>query len=206
MGGFVIKVEGLEKTLNRFDLNKSKYFDKVQQLMYNSGINIQREAKQLAPTDEGLLKNSIFYEVNKLKITVGCSVNYAAFVEFGIRKYAAEYVATLPIEWQQLASRAKGSGGGTFDELVLRIFGWVKRKGLRLQPKVTEQADVFSFGKLRKNKKKPKRITIERGQEQLAYLIAVKIVREGVKPQPFLYPAVTNEMPKLISKIDEINL
>jgi HK97 gp10 family phage protein len=40
--------------------------------------------------------------------------------------------------------------------------------------------------------------------EGLVFPIARKIAREGVKPQPYLFPAFEEERPKLIKKLEEI--
>lgn len=128
MGGSFLKVDGLEKTLARFDVKK--YEPQIQQCFDKFGLRVELQAKQMAPVDEGRLKNAIFQEPNKLASTVGCSVNYAAFVEFGTRKFASEYVSTLPTDWQVYAAKSKGSGLGTFDEFLKVLMGWCKRHGM----------------------------------------------------------------------------
>ncbi|WP_434127591.1 HK97 gp10 family phage protein, partial [Enterococcus faecium] len=76
--------------------------------LYKFGVRVEQDAKKLAPVNEGLLKSSIEREGTALTQSILVRANYAAFVEFGTRKFAAEYVNTLPLEWQQLAERAKG--------------------------------------------------------------------------------------------------
>lgn len=190
MGGSVIKIEGLEKTLARFDVKK--YEPQVQLCFDKFGIRVELVAKQMAPVDEGHLKGAIFQQPGRLEVTVGCSVNYAAFLEFGTRKFAASYVATLPATWQELAMRSKGSTGGTFDDLVKRITGWVIRKGISATPTAS--------GRSSKSKS-----SIQQ-QHQVAYLIARKIIREGIPAQPFMYPAVNQATPQLIADLNAIKL
>ena len=40
--------------------------------------------------------------------------------------------------------------------------------------------------------------------EEAAYPIVLKILREGIKPQPFLYPAFTNQTPVLIKDLENL--
>jgi len=171
MGGSVIRIEGLEKTLARFDVKK--YEPQIQQCFNNFGLRVELGAKQLVPVDEGHLKGSIFQQPGKLSSTVGASVNYASFQEFGTRKFAAAYISTLPADWQAFARQYKGGGGGTFQDFVLSMVGWCKRHGI---------------------------------SEKAAYPIALKILRNGMKPQPFLYPAFNKAKDQLIKDLQEMKL
>lgn len=96
-------------------------------------IDIERTAKSLAPADNGDLRNKI--EVNKDEKggEVVVRLKYAAFMEFGTKQFAARYVASLPPDWQQLASNFKG-GTGSFDELLKNITEWISRKGIDADP------------------------------------------------------------------------
>jgi len=171
MAGSVIRIEGLEKTLARFDVKK--YEPQIQQCFDKFGIRVELGAKQAAPVDEGRLKGSIFQQPGKLSSTIGASANYASFQEFGTRKFATAYIATLPADWQVFAKQYKGGGGGTFAEFVMSLVGWCKRHGI---------------------------------SEKAAYPIALKILREGMKPQPFLYPAFNKAKDQLIKDLQAIKL
>jgi len=190
MAGFVIKVEGLQETLKR--LNVKNFEAPIQTAFDNFGLNVQREAKQRAPVDEGLLKNSIFADKAFLSAIVGCSVNYAAYLEFGTRRFAAAYVSTLPATWQQLAAQSKGKGGGTFEEMVLRITEWVRREGIG--------AELTKSGNASKSK------SSLNAQRQTAYLIARSILIKGIQPHPYLYPAVNMATPQLIKELKAIQV
>ncbi len=65
MGGSFIKIEGLEKTLARFDVKK--YEPQIQQAFTKFGENAAESAKQLAPVDQSFLKPLIFYKADKQK-------------------------------------------------------------------------------------------------------------------------------------------
>lgn len=134
------------------------------------GLEAVGLAKTLAPVDEGFLRNSITFEQGDLVVEVIVTAHYAAYLEFGTRKFAAEYVSTLPIEWQDFAAQFKGGGGG-FEDFFANIFDWVKRKGI--EPKA-------------------------------AYPIAISILRNGVRPQPFLYPAIEKCKIELIKNLKTV--
>src|SRR5690242_610786 len=56
------------------------------QLVKRTAFRIEGRAKQLAPVDTGLLRNSIQTQIEgPLKATVGTNVNYAQYQEFGTR-------------------------------------------------------------------------------------------------------------------------
>lgn len=190
MGGPVIKIEGLSKALSRLDVKE--FEPQIQGCFDKFGIRVELLAKQAAPVDEGHLKGAIFQQPGRLSSTVGCSVNYAAYLEFGTRKYAAVYVATLPATWQELAAKSKGGAGGSFEEFVARLTLWVIRKGIG--------ATITKSGGNSKSK-----LAIA-NQHEVAYLIARKIMREGIKAQPFLYPAFNIAKDELLSQLKAIKI
>lgn len=169
MSSFKIELKGFKEVIEK--LSVDRYKKDINKALFKFGINVDRDAKQMAPTDEGQLKRSIFYDIGDLEVTVGANVDYAAFVEFGTRKFAAEYVSSLPPDWQTFAAQFRGGSGGTFQELIMRIKEWAKRKGI---------------------------------DDNAAYVIARKIVIDGKRPQPFLYPAVEKNRPQLLNEIQEL--
>ena len=171
MAGPVIKIEGLKETLARFDVKK--YEPEIQTCFNKFGLRVELAAKQAVPVDEGKLKGSIFQQPGKLSNTFGAAANYASFQEFGTRKFATAYIATLPADWQAYAKQYKGGGSGTFDEFLQSLMGWCKRHGI---------------------------------SDKAAYPIAIKILRNGLKPQPFLYPAFNKNKDLLIKDLQNIKL
>lgn len=140
------------------------------------GTKTVADAKRLVPFDEGLLARSISHTnatPQKLSVGVVVAANYGAYLEFGTRKFAAQYVASLPPLWQQYAASFKGKSGGSYNDFILRITDWVKRKG------IAKGDDT----------------------DQIAYLIARKILREGIRPQPFLFPAVQKNLIELKNRL-----
>lgn len=206
---FKIDLRGVKELQDRFFTLEGEIKDKVQAKLNAFGQDTANDAKRLAPVDEGHLRNSISFVTEKFKVSIIVAADYAAFIEFGTRGFATQYVGSLPQDWQTFAAKFQGGSGGTFDELVMRIFNWVKRKKLRLEPKQYEQNDngiISQFGKKENTKfrkpRKKKKQTITEGQQQLAYVIALKIIREGVKPHPFLYPAVEKNRLLLIQRLN----
>ena len=58
----------------------------LSQLLRKHAFGIEAKAKALAPVDTGLLRNSIQTNIEgPLKATVGTSIEYAAYQEFGTR-------------------------------------------------------------------------------------------------------------------------
>lgn len=169
--GVNIKISGLEKTLARLDIKK--FEPQIQTCFDRFGIRVQAAAVQAVPVDEGRLKGSIFQEPGRMANTFGASANYASFMEFGTRKYAAVEVAKLPADWQAFAAQSKGGGMGTFDQFILSLMGWCKRHGI---------------------------------SDKAAYPIALKILRDGVKAQPYLYPAFNTAKDKLLEELQAIKV
>lgn len=169
-----IQMQGLDVAFANID-KKVKLFelDLIEELSEWAKQTSLR-ASQLAPTDEGHLKGAInpdYATKGKLKASVTVAVNYAAYLEFGTKKYAAAYVSSLPADWQTFASEFRGGTGGGFAEFVKRITEWVARKGI---------------------------------DKEAAYPIALSILRNGIKPQPYLYPAVKENNKKLIDNLKNL--
>jgi HK97 gp10 family phage protein len=192
------KFKGLEKELR----------EGVEGILYKNAAALSLQAKQRAPTDIGGLKNSISTPVNTadLEFTISVNAFYAAFVEFGTGKYAAEYVSTLPADWASYAASFKGKkGNGDFDKFVLNIYDWIKRKGSTPKDKTTEQSyDPESGNIIIKKKKKQSKDQKEEALQNLAYVIAVSIFLNGVRPQPFLYPAYQYVKPFILKDIETL--
>lgn len=167
-----IKVTGLDKVLAELDVEKIKKQQKI--ALTSFGLRVVATAQQKAPVDEGRLRAAIYSEVKPDGVHVGCTVDYAAYIEFGTRKFAAAYVATLPPTWQQFAATFKGPAGGTFDQFLNDLVEWVRRKGIATAAK----------------------------SRSVAYAIAINILREGIKPQPFMYPAVKEHLPRLLQELE----
>jgi phage gpG-like protein len=166
--------------LNKFSDNVVK--DAKAQLQHGTGKGPTSNTGKLAGSITGQVTG------NTAKITV--ATNYAAYIEFGTRKFAAKYVATLPADWKAYAATFKGKGGGTMDEFIQDIMQWVRQRGIGA--KLTKSGNV-SEGKDSLD-----------AMQQAAYAIALNILQNGIRAQPFLYPAVVKNTKPLIDDIKKI--
>lgn len=167
---FKLEIKGLDTTIRRVEGLARSVRQDAQDELNAFADDVSRTAKRLAPGDEGRLRGAInpIHGTGNLEASVVAAVVYAAFMEFGTRKFAAIYVATLPADWQAYAATFKGGAGGNFNEFLKAVMAWVKRKGI---------------------------------DNAAAYPIALKILREGVRPQPFLYPAIQQHLPELWARL-----
>lgn len=128
-----IEVKGLDATIKRFEELSKSTQDDVQAALNDFGDRVEEMAKRLVAansSDEGALLRSISKQYGDGNVMVKASARYAAYIEFGTRKYAASYVGSLPQDWASYAATFKGSAGGTFQEFLLSIIAWCKRKGI----------------------------------------------------------------------------
>lgn len=173
-GGYKLELTGLSEVLNKIDVRQ--FEEDVTLELDAFGKDVARDAKdnlsKNKTNDEGYLTNSIGSESEKLSVSIFANADYAAYVEFGTRKFAAAYVASLPAEWKVFAAQFKGSGGsGSFEEFVMRLAGWCKRKGV---------------------------------DEKAAYAIARSILINGIKAQPYLFPAFEKNRSLLIKNLQNL--
>ncbi len=172
------------------DINKitAEFQKAVKVALVDFGTKVETDAKNDAPADEGRLRNSINSVYRDGQVTITAASNYAAFMEFGTRKFAAKYVATLPQDWKAYAATFRGDKtGGTFDQFVKAIMAWVRRKGIG--------ADLTKSGNVSNSAS-----SLDK-QQEAAYWIALNILQNGIRPKPFLYPAVKKHTPDLIKDI-----
>lgn len=170
MSMITLKAEGLDALVKKFDTLSKESQSKIQSALNSWADDTATDAKMIVSSnssDNGYLMNSIRPVYGNGGASVVVSAEYAAYIEFGTRKYASAYVSSLPSDWNQLASKFKGKSptGGDFKQFVKNLKEWARRTG-----------------KL---------------DEKYAYAAARKILREGLKARPFLYPAVLKNLPQL---------
>jgi HK97 gp10 family phage protein len=171
-----IEVKGFDAILKKFDNLSKESQANVQSALNDWADRTAADAKALVSTnssDEGALLRSISPVYGQGNAAVVSTSKYAAYIEFGTRKFAAAYVSSLPQDWATYASTFQGKAtmGGSFKDLILAIMGWCKRKGI---------------------------------DEKAAYPIARKIIINGIKQRPFLYPSVNKNIPLLIEDLKDI--
>jgi HK97 gp10 family phage protein len=187
-----IKLKGFDKTIKDVQKLATDANKNAKIALVDFGTRVETEAKRNAPADEGKLRSSINSTFNQRDFTVKITVatDYAAYQEFGTRKFAAAYVGTLPQEWRTYAATFKGKTGGSMDEFIQSIMAWVKRKGIGAD--TTKSGNVSSSAS-----------SLDK-QQQAAYWIAINILQNGIKPKKFLYEAVKDNLPKLQSDFNKI--
>jgi hypothetical protein len=178
------------------ELNAKSIIKTINEELGKFGNDIVSDAKENiksnGTSNNGALINSINWTQDKdLEIEVFAGAPYAPYIEFGTKKFAGEYVSSLPKEWQDFASGYKKKGG-SFDELLMNITQWVKERGI---------AGTYSVKtKQRTGSKK----TQEEQDMAAAWPLAMKIARFGIPAQPYLYPAYVKNLKKFEDRIKEI--
>jgi hypothetical protein len=188
-------INGVEKLLKDIDSYGLYTKDLLIDELNRWAIDVVRLAKTKAPVNNGKLRGAInadYATKTSMKASVSVDVVYAAYVEFGTRGYAGSYVSSLPNDWQTYASSFKGkSGSGTMDDFLNAIIDWVKDKGL---------AGTYSVKTQRRTGAKDAR---ELQDIEVAYPIALAILRKGIKPQPYLFPAVVEANESLKQRLQK---
>lgn len=194
--GFTLDVRGLAGVMKQVETLAQEVKVKASEELNRFGSEVVENAKQLVASnssDEGNLLRSInldYAKPNKLSVEINVTADYAAFIEFGTRKYAAQYVATLPTDWKAYAAGFKGKSGGSMDEFIQAIMAWVQRKGIGAQ--LTKSGNASTS-----------KSSLEQ-QQQAAYAIALNILQNGVQAKPFLYPSVIKFTPKLSERMKKL--
>ena len=85
-----IEIEGMNKLLKKLSLmggNKA-----IMKGIEKGALRVEADAKRNCPVDEGLLRASIDHKLNNgtLSATVGSSLDYSKFLEFGTVKQRAQ--------------------------------------------------------------------------------------------------------------------
>ncbi len=192
-----IEVKGFEAVIKKFDTLSKESQTKVQSALNTWAEKTAQDAKSLVSekqiTDEGALLRSISPLYGNGSAGVVANSKYAAYMEFGTRKFATSYISTLPAEWSAYANQFKGPAGGTFKEFVVSIMAWMKRKGIK--------GGTYNVKSRRRRGSKEQK---EAEDKSVAYAIAKKIMRDGIKQRPFLYPSVLKNLPQLEKDLKEI--
>lgn len=181
----------INKTIKEAESETFKALDKFQEsVVRDAKAQLQHGTGNGPTSNTGHLAGSISGTVigNQAKVVV--SANYAAYIEFGTRKFAAKYVATLPADWKAYAATFKGKGGGTLDEFIQDIMEWVRQRGIGA---VLTKSGNVSEGKNSLD-----------AMQSAAYAIALNILQNGIRAQPFLKPAVDKNTKPLIDDIKKI--
>ncbi len=162
-GGFKFKATGSFKPI---DLKKR--MKEFEYSLNGFGLDVVRDAKQLTPVDEGRIRNSINYVKKGQGVEIVVATDYAVFVEFGTKKYAKQYVSTLPSDWRAFAVEFKGGKGkGDVFDMIKSLMGWVRRKGI---------SGTYS---VKTRKRTGKKASFNNEDFDVAFAIALSILKNG---------------------------
>lgn len=188
-----LKIQGFETVIKDIKGTVKEVEKSINTNFQVFGNNTVEDAKRWAPFDEGKLKGSISYKAANLSVEITVGADYAAYLEFGTKKFAAKYVSTLPAEWQAFAAQFKGKGGGSFEEFVMRLVRWVKAKGIGATYNV----------KTRRRDKVGKQ-SAQTTAEADAYAIALYIIRNGIRQHPYFVPAIEKNKIILVANLTKL--
>lgn len=143
-------------------------------------------AKRLAPVDEGILRNSIGADVTKfLQKEFFAGAFWAPYIEFGTGSKV-----NIPATYEQFAAEFKGKANrGNIQQFFYKMVQWVLRKGITGTYSVKTQ-----------RRQRISRSETDRAY-QIAYAIMIKILKEGIRPQPFFIPAFKQVSPEVARNI-----
>jgi HK97 gp10 family phage protein len=194
-----IDVTGFQRITDKLKGMDKVITETVDKVLNANAIQIAKTAANLAPVDLGGLHSSIGYDNSEvLNKHITANVTYAAYVEFGTGVYAAQYVSTLPDNWRQFAAKFKGKTGGTAYELWQALIKWVHSHSMHKEGAVTG----IHSDKTGRRKGGKQRVQAE--DEALAYMIMKKILKKGVKAQPFLFPAYELQKDQIIKDVETV--
>lgn len=176
-----VEIKGLDATIKNIDKLANDAKQDANAALEKFGFAVERQAKTTlqrnGTSNNGQLAASISHQTQGLTTAIVVAKNYAAFVEFGTKRFAAQYVSQLPPDWRAYAATFRG-GGGSFDQLRAHIAQWCKDRQIK-----PNEGQTF---------------------DSMVYLIALKIARYGVRAQPYIYPAVRDNTPILIKDLKNI--
>jgi HK97 gp10 family phage protein len=167
-----------------------KKMEEAEDEIRDAADRIVQVAKNTAPVNEGALRREISAkQITALQYEIVADTKYAAFLEFGTRT-----LVNIPPGAEEIAAEARNIKGGSIKDMERAIRRWVKLKGL---------AGTYSVKTRRRTGSK----SVRKSQDdQIVFLIMRKLLRVGVKPQPFFYPSIQKETPRLGKELDKILL
>jgi HK97 gp10 family phage protein len=148
MSVIYIDTSSLSSGADRFKVMGPELASAVDDVLNANVLEIDAKAKQLAPGDRGFLRQNISADTSQfLRKEITVNAIYAAYVEFGTGAYAAQYVSTLPEDWQTFASQFKHEQGSRSIKGILFVLaGWFSRHGIDKQHAYFIARKIFIYG------------------------------------------------------------
>ena len=187
-----IDVSSLLKGVEKLKTIPAVLTQRLDDVLTANASDIATKAEGLATVGvTGLLHGTIRPNNEKpLEKHITVNAFYAPFIEFGTGKFAAQYVGSLPADWQAYAAQFKGKKGeGDFQDFYHNMIKWVMAKGIHGKTK----SDRSKKGK-----------KAEAQAAAIAYMMCLSIIKKGIKAQPFLYPAYAEQKEKIKRDVEAV--
>jgi len=176
-----IKVENIKGVITRIEKYPAEVAQRIDEELTEGAELIEGRAKMLCPVNDGLLRGSIVADTGiPLNKEVTVSTFYAPYIEFGTgRKFKGN-------NRDQIAAQFKGKANrGNFQDMVNNLAEWIRKKG------------ILTGGKRGARRKDDK-------YRLAAYWMAIRILQNGIKPQPFFFRAYDEILPSILSNIKKV--
>lgn len=188
MANFSIKLSGFTELKSRIQKAPQKLKNQVGAELSDSANRMRLKAIKDAPADQGTIRAGIqVSKISQLNYGLFSNASYSGFHEFGTKTK----FRSIP-GYEKEASALRGKGGGTFAEMLDNLTEWVRRKGI---------AGTYSVKSKRRQGNALQKAIEDR---QVAWLIAMKILSKGIKPQPFFFKQLDAEKPVLIANVKRV--
>jgi hypothetical protein len=108
-----LQILGVKEAFDNVKKNFNKISNEIDMEVGDGVQKIILQAKTSVPANYSRLATSLYFQkVKKYYYEFGSNLDYAAYVEFGTGKFAAEYVPSLDPEWQKFAKTFQTSRPG----------------------------------------------------------------------------------------------
>jgi HK97 gp10 family phage protein len=161
-------VEGLPQLLNKFKDLGTQGERLASAIVNSTADQIVAQAKANAPADLGKIRQGIVKE----QIDAFQVAIAATAPESAFQEFGTGGKVEVPEEMADVASSFQGQSGGNMADFILALVGWIARHGITGAKNETP--------------------------EQIAWAMAKVILRDGLRPQPFLYPAFVQYSARLL--------
>lgn len=185
-----VEIIGLDKLITQFTLLGTEGIRMCDAVIASNVDGMVNEAKQSAPADLGTIRQNL----GKDKISDTNIVGYNFFcnaLEAGFQEFGTGGKVDVPNEMSDIASSFQGYKGGNMAEFILALTDWVRRHGL------TGTYSIVT------HKRTGTKASNSDADTQAAWAIAKTILRDGLTPRPFFYPAFVNGRAKLVPSLEQ---
>lgn len=175
--GFTLELEGLRDVLKDIQNIADDIKEEIDIEMESKVTEMEAIARRNAPDDIGFLRSKITKNrAGLLDYELISQAFYSPYLEFGTKTYVK-----VPSGLENYAAQFRGKGKGSMKEFIDNLAKWAKRKGIAVEGKNKEKA-----------------------YRNFARYLAIIILKRGIKPQPFFFPAIFAVRPKMIENIKNI--